>query len=452
MKTKTEDPRQVETRLSGEDSGGVVAERSAPIKSAAAAPPDIAEDVVIGRGGMGAVLRTYDRNIRRYVAKKVTDGALAAEPTARARFLVEAQITGQLEHPHIVPVYDLNIDDEGAPKHFTMKLVEGETLASFVQPERVATRGEGELWEILNVFLKVCDAVAYAHSRGVVHRDLKPENVMVGSYGQVYVMDWGIARPGCAPSAESTRDAARPVSVDGDGRLELHGAIIGTPLYMAPEQAWGHLDEIDARTDVFALGAVLYHVLTGRSPYGDLRGPELLDAARMARIPHPSEVSTGPLSPALCDIAMKAMRSAREDRHQTVLALKRDVERALRGGLWLGTQTFPAGTVILREGDTSDGAYLITKGRCVAYRTENGEVRKLSEMGEGDVFGEVALLSSLPRIASVVAVDDVTTIVVTKETLEREIPAESWVLPFLRALVERIRKLDATIRQEGATR
>jgi serine/threonine-protein kinase len=398
---------------------------------------------------MGAVLRAEDRNIRRYFAKKVIDPELASDLEMRARFLMEAQITGQLEHPHIVPVYDLHVSDEGEPTYFAMKLVEGVTLASLVRPNRVAERDDSELWDLLNVFLKVCDAVAYAHSRGVVHRDLKPDNVMVGSYGQVYVMDWGVARVVCGAALEGSPGAqARPVCIDEDAALEIDGTILGTPLYMAPEQAWGRLSEIDARTDVFALGAILYQVLTGRAPYRDHRGAEILQAAREGRIQPPGEVAGNvPLSPVLCDIAMKAMRVAREDRYQSVLDLRRDVERALRGGLWLGTQTFPAGTVILREGDQSDGAYIITKGRCLAYRTERGQQRTLREMGAGEVFGEMALLSSRPRSASVVAVDDVTAIVVTRETLAREIPADSWLLPLLRTLVERFRELDEKARR-----
>ena len=425
-----------------------------PYPTHADAPPRMEDDGVIGHGGMGQIHRVYDRNIRRYAALKVLDPELAAQPQARARFLAEAQISGQLEHPNIVPVYDLELLDDGAPKHFLMKLVDGKTLTHLIDPERLATRTDTELWDLLSVFLKVCDAVSYAHSRGVIHRDLKPDNVMIGSHGQVYVMDWGISSVvGDAISALPTSQDPKlftpaeppaPVQVDVDTGDE--GAVVGTYQYMAPEQAWGRTAEIDARTDVFALGGMLFHILTGRPPYQGTKDALSVELARGAKVPHPSEVVRGvPLSPALCTIAMKALERAREDRYPSVDALKRDVERALRGGLSLGTRVFRAGTVILREGDAADAAYIVTRGRCEAYKTVAGERRPLREMAAGDVFGEMALLSSRPRSASVVALEDVTAIVVTREALAREVHSESWLLPLLRTLVDRFRELEERV-------
>jgi serine/threonine-protein kinase len=408
---------------------------------------------VIGRGGMGEIHRIYDRNIRRFAALKVLDSAHRQELEARRRFLGEAQITGQLEHPNVVPVYDLELNEEGVPQAFMMKLVEGRTLTHFITRAAIAERSDAELWELLTVFLKVCDAVAYAHSRGVVHRDLKPDNIMIGPYGQVYVMDWGIARAGGdrvsdpPPAGEPSglfalQGETPPVHVDVDTRDE--GSIVGTHQYMAPEQAWGKTEEIDARTDVFALGGILYHMLTGQAPYHGTKHALAVEMARAVLVPHPSEVAPPgvALSPALCTIAMKALAGDRADRYQNVEALKRDVERAQRGGLSLGTRTFRAGTVILREGDPPDAAYIVTRGRCEAYRGEGPERRVLREMGAGDVFGEMALLSARPRSASVVAIEDVTAIVVTQEALAREVHSESWLLPLLKTLVDRFRELE----------
>ncbi len=418
------------------------------------------DDGVIGQGGMGLIHRVYDRNIHRFAALKVLDPELTAHPMARSRFLAEAQITGQLEHPNIVPVYDLELMEDGAPKHFLMKLVDGKTLTHFIRPDRIASRNDDELWELLSVFLKVCDAVSYAHSRGVVHRDLKPDNIMIGSHGQVYVMDWGISsvlgEGGALRGVPSTEDSqlfaaselTTPVRVDVDTGDE--GSVVGTYQYMAPEQAWGRTAEIDARTDVFALGGILFQILTGRAPYQGTKDALSVELARGGSVPHPSEVAPGvSLSPALCTIAMKALERAREDRYQSVEALKRDVERsAMRGGLSLGTRVFRAGTIILHEGDPPDAAYIVTRGRCEAYKTVGGERRVLREMRAGDVFGEMALLSSRPRSASVVALDDVTAIVVTREALAREVHSESWLLPLLKTLVERFRELEERVGPE----
>ncbi len=429
------------------------ARASQPVGELLALGPRIDDEGVIGRGGMGEVHRVFDRNIRRFAALKVLDRELIDDGQARRRFLAEAQITGQLEHPNIVPVYDLELTPEGSPKHFTMKLVDGVTLTELITRERVAARTEAGLWDVLQIFLKVCDAIAYAHSRGVVHRDIKPDNVMIGTHGQVYVMDWGIARvvPASAEAAPSTgnveekllgeRPAASPVNVQVDTRDD--GAVVGTYQYMAPEQAWGITAEIDARTDVFALGGMLFHILTGSAPYHSKGSSMTVDLARKGLVPHPSDVAPArTLSPALCTIAMKALARAREDRYASVDSLKRDVERALRGGLSLGTQSFPAGTVILREGDPPDAAYILTRGRCEAYRGSGADRRSLREMAAGDVFGEMALLSKRPRSASVVALEDVTAIVVTPEALAREVHSESWLVPLLKTLVERFRELE----------
>jgi serine/threonine-protein kinase len=434
-----------------------------PVARGSQLPPDLSlsprieDQGIIGQGGMGEVHRVLDHNIRRFAALKVLDPTLAGNAQARRRFLAEAQITGQLEHPNIVPVYDLALTDDGWPKHFTMKLVDGTTLTRLITRERLATRTEAELWELLQIFLKVCDAIAYAHSRGVVHRDIKPDNIMIGTHGQVYVMDWGIARAAVppvsdAPPAEAMDSGVAaglgrsnaevpPVSVQVDTRDE--GAIVGTYQYMAPEQAWGRTSEIDGRTDVFALGGVLFHILTGSAPYHSTGSVMTVDLARGGVVPHPSEVAPErTLSPALCTIAMKALAAKREDRYASVEALKGDVQRALRSGLSLGTQSFARGAVIMREGDPPDAAYILTRGRCEAYRTVGTERRSLREMGPGDVFGEMALLSKRPRSASVVALDDVTAIVVTPEVLAREVHSESWLVPLLKTLVERFRELE----------
>ena len=382
---------------------------------------------VIGRGGTGWVHRVFDTSIRRYAALKLLDERFASEPEARDAFLAEARITGQLEHPNIVPVYDLFLADGGVPRYFTMKIVEGDTLATLVDPHRLAERTEAELWDLLGVFLKVCDAVGYANSRGVVHRDLKPTNVMVGAHGQVYVVDWGIAR------------VLEGAAVEGS-TVDPPGGVFGTYEYMAPEQAWGRTSEIDARTDVFALGGLLYFLLTGRPPYSGATAPQ---SAREGRVRSPDEVAPGTvLRPDLCRIAMKALSAAREDRHASAGELRGEVERAMRRGLTLQRVVFPAGAVIVHEGGPPSAAYFLVSGRCEAFQGEGDARRVLRVMGPGEVFGEMALISSRPRSASVVALEQATVLLVTPEALRREIHPDSWVVALLGTLVERFRELE----------
>ena len=217
----------------------------------------------IGRGGMGRVDEMLDRALGRTVAWK----SCAEDDEALAAILVaEAQICAQLEHPSIVPVYDIGFDDDGRP-HYTMRVVRGRTLRDALESRMEGRRGAPSLAQLVGILRLVCLAVDYAHSRGVVHRDLKPENVVVGDFGEVYVLDWGIAH--VLEGSDVRHDAALVVRLSS----------AGSPGYMAPEQAIG--DAIEPRTDVFALGVMLYEILAGAQPYSDRDLSSVLERARV---------------------------------------------------------------------------------------------------------------------------------------------------------------------------
>ena len=393
----------------------------------------------IGRGGMGSVRRVVDRIILREAALKELDETLGESPDSVKRFLEEAQITGQLDHPNIVPVYDLGVSDNGAPAFFTMKLVEGRTLREVLKEGADRPLTGRRLEELLQTFVKVCDALSFAHSRGVIHRDLKPDNVMVGTHGQVYVMDWGIAKLMEEGEPSSIRVSRPPEEAPAEG-------IIGTPAYMAPEQAWGFADQVDQRTDVFGLGGILYKMLTGNAPLQAASHLQTLHRARTAEIVPPEQTERGDSLPhGLCRIAMKALAAKPTDRFQTVLELKHSVEEFLRGGGWFATRVYQAGDVIVREGDAADAAYIINSGRCqVSKRTNEGE-SKLRVLGPGEAFGETAVVTDRPRTASVTAMDEVEVTVVTRDSLENELSRSSWLRSFVRALAERFHELEEQV-------
>lgn len=398
----------------------------------------------IGRGGMGTVHRIVDQIIRRDAAMKIIEKRFASTEVAR-RFLEEAQITGQLDHPNIAPVYDVGLDENGSPHFFTMKLVRGHTLSELLQQDADTSLGRTRLERVLNVMIKVCDAVAFAHSRGVVHRDLKPDNIMVGTYGQVYVMDWGIAR--IMPAASDVEsEGARPVVVSGRNPEEIadeEGQVIGTIAYMSPEQALGDVHRIDQRTDVFGLGAVLYQVLTGGPPHQGDRSFQVLTKARQGVIPPPEEVAGDrEVPPQLAQIAMRALAARQEDRYQTVAAFKSELEDVLRGGGWFPTKRFAAGEMVVQEGEAADAAYIIVEGSCEVFKVDEGEWVLLREMGPGEVFGETAVFTQKPRTASVRAVTELVTKVVTRESLERELGRNNWMAAFVKALAERFVDVD----------
>ncbi len=217
----------------------------------------------LARGGMGVLLRGRDVDLGRDVALKVLREDLAARPEIVQRFVEEAQIGGQLQHPGIVPVYELGLMADQRP-FFAMKLVRGRTLADALQGADKSHRRK-----LLDVFASVCQTIAYAHSRGVVHRDLKPGNVLIGDFGEVQVIDWGLAKVLGAGAGEVREGSELVATVRsaGSGTHSQVGAVMGTPAYMAPEQARGETAKIDERADVFALGATLCEILTGEPPY-----------------------------------------------------------------------------------------------------------------------------------------------------------------------------------------
>ncbi len=393
----------------------------------------------LGRGGMGHVHPATDRNLLRHLAMKRLDPAFATEPFYRDGFIAEAQITGQLEHPNIVPVHELALDPNGVP-YFTMKLVQGAGFERWLHQHPVGS--PQRLEEGLDIMLKVADAVAYAHHRGVIHRDLKPANVMVAGFGQVYLMDWGLAR--------LTKTA--PASGQ-DSQMNAPGAV-GTPDYMAPEQARGNPKEMDERSDIFGLGAMLYELVSGERPYGYDADPNVLISRARRGETIPLERVAPPLgvSRRILGIITKAIAVRPQDRYESVSELSRDLRAFLRGGLHLPSRVFTAGTTIMREGEDGDAAYMIVSGKCRAYRTADGKEETLAIMEPGDVFGEMALLLDEPRAASVQAVDAVTVLVLDRTTMTEGLGLEGWSGALVRALANRFRKLETEVRKAGMRR
>jgi CRP-like cAMP-binding protein/tRNA A-37 threonylcarbamoyl transferase component Bud32 len=393
----------------------------------------------IGVGGMGEVHKVYDEVLQRQVAMKNLLPHLASSSATTRRFLQEVLITAQLDHPSIVSVHDVGFHADGSA-FFVMKLVRGENLAAQIRSHHGHPLTSRQLERYLRIFLKVCEAVDFAHSRGVIHRDLKPSNVMVGPHGEVFVMDWGIALVLSDASAAQSPEHVRASHVDlADDR----DVILGTAAYMAPEQARGELDQIDARTDIFALGGILYHILTNQPPHPGAELAVQISLAGQGDVTHPARVVRDRhLPPRLCRIAMKALARRREDRYQSVAALAEDVEAFLRGGGWFETVHFAPGTVIVNEGDEPDAAYIIEAGHCEVVKIRNGRRHMLRMLGPGDVFGETSIFTGMPRTATVIALDEVRAASITREALDFELAEKGWLAAFVRGLAERFNDYD----------
>lgn len=390
----------------------------------------------IGRGGMGAVRRAFDDDLRRLVAIKIMLPPLGDKDAVAQRFIDEARITALIDHPNIAPVYRLAKAPDGSLS-LVMKLIEGQTLGAYLRALPSPPWPPSVLDPVLSIFVKVCDAVAFAHSRGVIHLDLKPDNIMLGPFGQVYVVDWGIARYRPGPGQPVLLETSSPRS-----------ASTGTPAYMSPEQALRREPHIGERTDVFLLGGMLYEILTGRRPHDGKTLVAVLTAAIEGAVTPPAERTPHrSIPPVLAGIAMKAMATRPEDRFGSVLDLQHTVVAFQRGEDRAPRRTYETGHVVVREGEPGNEAFVIVSGRCAVTAMSEGKPVVLRELGPGDVFGETAVFSDEPRSATVEAVDKLVVRVMTRETLSETLGLQTWAGEFVRTLADRFREVDRSRRR-----
>jgi serine/threonine-protein kinase len=287
------------------------------------------------RGGLGEVFVACDEELHREVALKEIQGRHADHRDSRTRFVLEAEITGGLEHPGIVPVYGLGHYADGRP-FYAMRFIRGDSLQQAVEAFHKADvpgRDVGErtlsLRQLLGRFVDVCQAIAYAHSRGVLHRDLKPGNIMLGQYGETVVVDWGMAKAGSGAdlAANSAEGPLRPVMASNTEPTRM-GSVVGTPEFMPPEQAAGRLDHLGPASDVYSLGATLYCLLTGKAPFEAKEDGALLQRVQKGDFPAPRQVKRNTPA-ALVAICLKAMALRPEDRYASARALADDIEQWL---------------------------------------------------------------------------------------------------------------------------
>jgi serine/threonine protein kinase len=287
------------------------------------------------KGGLGQVYVAEDEQLHRRVALKEIRAEHAMDPKSRERFVVEAEVTGNLEHPGIVPVHGLGVHGDGRP-FYAMRFIKGDTLTTAIC--RFHAGGSNfagrEFRWLLRALIDVCNTIAYAHSRGVVHRDLKPSNVMLGPFGETLVMDWGVAKAGGGGSHPAVRSAGYTPSDEtmitprsATGSVTVAGQAVGTPAYMSPEQAAGKLDAIGPASDVYSLGATLYVILTNRRPF-EGEAAEVMECVRTGRFAAAGQVNPR-LPKALDAICRRAMALHPASRYATALALAEYIERWL---------------------------------------------------------------------------------------------------------------------------
>lgn len=406
-------------------------------------------------GGMGNLFYADDQHFKRQCVMKVILPELREHDMIVRNFVREARITGQLEHPNIIPVHDLGYhEDYGL--YFTMKLIEGQTLNEILQKLEAGNaeyRERYDLWALLNIFRKVCDAVAFAHSRQIMHRDIKPRNIMVGDYGAVLLMDWGLAkrirRHRLGIQDEELDDDEADSRGLGEDTSALDGKVIkGSPGYMSPEQARGHSRLLDERSDIFLLGATLYNMLTYFPPYIGASIKEVLSQARKGEYPPLDQAMLGDLHvpKGLIRIIERAMAYRPRDRYQQVSELIEDLDNLIHGRMAFESRQFQAGEFLLREGEQGEECYLIESGEVEVYKMRGDKKLLLTTLGVGEIVGEMALLTHQERSATVRALQPTTVSVLNNESFQanlKKLPPwlESTVVTLAKRLYLTDRKL-----------
>jgi serine/threonine protein kinase len=408
---------------------------------------------VLDVGGMGAIFSVQDQDVHRPLAMKVLLPTRKNVLKTIESFVKEVKINGFLEHPNIIPIHEFGLLKETGI-FFTMKLVQGESLGDVLAEMK---RGKSEYLQkyntyvLLSIFRKVCDAVSYAHSMGIIHQDIKPENIIVGHYGEAFLIDWGTAKIVADPEKEQDpvkRRFLTDIAADSDFSTEPENRVHDSPPFMSPEQAKGENHLVDERSDIFLLGATLYTMFTLTLPYAGETLIEVLKKAK-ARDLIPPEIRSPDrqIPKEICRVIKKAMAKNRADRYQTVEELAQDIDQLI-AGRWLSHEikVFHAGDTLIREGEAGEEAYLIVSGNVLVTKDMSGTNVVLGTYQEGDIIGEMSLISDEPRSATVQALEDTTVAVLTKHMLAQNLKKlPPYMEKILSALTDRLQHTDTMI-------
>ncbi|MEM9282460.1 MAG: protein kinase [Verrucomicrobiota bacterium] len=398
----------------------------------------------IGEGGVSCVVSRFDSYLKRIVAVKELKEEFLHDPELMNAFIEEARMISYLEHPGVVTVYDTHLP-ENQQLHYSMELLEGQTLFRFLEhhlkPEVV---NENYLSDVLSIFSKLCETLAYVHDKGVIHLDLKPANVMLGHYGEVKIMDWGNAKL----YDDSLYQEQIKEFVEQTSEIELVAkkgkSILGTPQYMSPEQTLSR-EGLGPTSDLFSLGVVMYELLTGQRPFTDSSVEETVKQVQTLVPPAVHELNPD-IPMQLSKIIEKMMAKQPEDRYQTAHDILDEIQSAQTSGQAFPVWEIGAGQVIFREGDPGDFTVRIKTGRVEISKEDQGSKKVLAELGAGDVLGELAVFSNMPRNATATALEDTVVYLMRSSEVRAEMDKMSpWVSQMITALSHRFDRLNKRV-------
>lgn len=399
----------------------------------------------IGEGGLSTVTSSFDALLNRIVAVKELKEENFSDPDLLKSFITEARMISYLDHPGVVTVYDAHLTEDQQLR-YTMQLIEGQTLSDFLeyhmQPE---VFNETYLFDVLNIFTKLCETLSYAHDKGAIHLDIKPENIILGNYGEVMIMDWGNA---CLYDDSLYRNYCRNfVNESSDAgilQIEAGDVILGTPLYMSPEQTLSR-SELGPTSDIFSIGVVIYELLTGQKPFAAPIVEEIIEHVRNLVPPAVHELNPDiPLR--LSGIIQRMMQKAPGDRHQSAHEVLNDIQAAQTSGQAFPVWEIPAGQVIFNEGDPGDFTIRIKSGRIEISKQNQGARKVLAELGPGETIGELSVFSNIPRTATAITLEDTVVYLMRSKEVNAELDKLSpWVSQMISALSNRFDELNKRV-------
>jgi serine/threonine protein kinase len=403
----------------------------------------------IGEGGLGTVCSYFDTYLNRVIAVKELKRESRKKQHCVQSFINEAKLISYLDHPGVVSVFNTFFWDD-ASLCYSMNMVEGCNLAVFLEEHSPQSRTPSFINPCLDIAKKLCETLAFVHDRGVIHLDLKPENIMIGRYGEVMVMDWGSAR--LYDSKPYFDYLHSHTGKTGLVRFEEESpdVILGTPMYMSPEQTCSTRDCLSPASDIFSAGIIFYEMFAGVHPFpaGDVI--ELLRQVREHRPPPLHEVNYD-IPRRLSQICQKMMEKTSSKRYRSFQEVLSDITEFQNSGQTFATRTFQAGEIIFREGDPGDYAFIVLAGKVGIIKKVDGQDTIIAELGRDEIVGELAVFTHQTRTATVVALDPTTIRMMSKEEVEGELEKLSpWVGKMITGLSKRFIDLNEKMVRQGA--
>lgn len=389
---------------------------------------------LLGQGGFGEVYTCFDDTLNRLMARKGLKEPYRQDP-ARLRSLInEARLISYLDHPGVVAVFDAYTDEHGAFQ-YTMELIEGINLQDELRS--IERRGEYmTLSRCLRILTRLCQTMAYVHQKGVLHLDLKTENVMIGDFGEVYILDWGNAHL-FAPERYHAYLTRNGKDVDISEVINDSNDIVGTPPYMSPEQTIKPRTELSQATDVFSVGVLLYRMLTGIFPFSILSTEDFLRELHTLD-PKPLHYHRGDVPLRLSQICAKMLAKQESHRYSNFQDVLEDLQALSEFGQVFEREYYQAGEVFIHEGERGNCAYQILDGQVQVYRTYENQEHHVAYLGPGEMIGELAIFSQAPRSASVRAVSPTTVYVIGEDEIMAELEKlNPWVGRMIHSLSSR---------------